>query len=77
MKLPAATDTERDATDIELCIVGRNVDAIGNVDGEIIEALQREVIAEKLRNLCEARDLHAMSWIRVNAPTEQIVKDEH
>lgn len=66
MKLPAATDTEREATDIERRTVGRNADDIGYIDGEIIEALLREEIVEKLRNLCEARALQAINWIGGN-----------
>lgn len=71
-----ATDTEREATDIERCTtVGRNVDAIGYVVREIVEALQLEEIVEKLRNLwlCEARDLQAMNWIGAIFPELELL----
>lgn len=59
MKLPGVTDTGREATDIERCTVGRNVEIVVYVVRKIVEALQKEGTVEKLRKLW-ARDLEAM-----------------
>lgn len=45
------TDTGREATEIERCTFGRNVEIVVYVVREIVEALQKEETVEKLRRL--------------------------